>query len=156
LGVKLLIFIGGLIFIGIFGAIASLASTLFPSDTFIEGVQNDFAENVHYLIRLRIWHPVLATVMGLYFVIIFGSINAAHPSSTLRGLTGAVMVLFWMQFILGGMNAFLLAPIWLQMTHLLVTHLLWIMAVLMTAAAMVAPVTTTEPTAIKPAAHATD
>ncbi|MCO5187577.1 MAG: COX15/CtaA family protein [Anaerolineae bacterium] len=137
---KMGLFLLGLMVLSVFGAIASLASTLFPSDTFVEGVQKDFAENVHYLIRLRIWHPVFATIVGLYLVYLYGNVNDTAPSTQGRRLSRWVMGLFWLQYMLGGLNAFLLAPIGLQLTHLLITHVMWVLAVLWTAAALAAPV----------------
>ena len=100
----------------------------------------DFAENVHYLIRLRIWHPVFATIVGLYLVYLYGNVNDTAPSTQGRRLSRWVMGLFWLQYMLGGLNAFLLAPIGLQLTHLLITHVMWVLAVLWTAAALAAPV----------------
>jgi cytochrome c oxidase assembly protein subunit 15 len=47
-----------------------------------------------------------------------------------KGLISGVMVLFGVQLLLGGFNVVLLAPIWLQMVHLLVSDLIWIGAIL--------------------------
>jgi heme A synthase len=143
---KMLLFLLGLMILSVFGAIASLASTLFPSDTFIEGVQKDFTQNVHYLIRLRIWHPVFATAIGLFLIYLYGDVNDTAPSPQVRRLSRWVLTLFWLQYLFGAFNAFLLAPIWLQLTHLLVTHVMWVLAVLWTAAALAAPVHVIEPT----------
>lgn len=154
--VKLGLFLGGVMLLSAFGSIASLASTLFPSDTFIAGVQQDFAEDVHYLIRLRVLHPLLATLVGLYFVYLYNNLRSMPLSTVMRRLLPLVLVLFWVQYVIGAANAVLLAPIWLQMTHLLMTHLFWILAVLLAAGLLVTPVSSAtgrlarEPVALKP------
>lgn len=40
------------------------------------------------------------------------------------------------QVVLGFVNVWLLAPVWMQLTHLLVADLLWIALVLLTASAL--------------------
>ena len=111
--------------VGAFGAIASLASTLFPSDTFIDGLQKDFANDSHYLIRLRVWHPIVAILTSIF---IAWQVNNVTASSIRAGrkLSTIVTALIIAQFILGALNAILVAPIPLQLSHLLLSDLLLI------------------------------
>ncbi len=109
----------GLVVVSSFGTFASLASTLFPSETFLEGVQKDFVRNAHYLIQLRIWHPILATLLGGYLYWLTRQFEGSE-------LAFGVLLLYALQFGMGGLNAILLAPIWLQMVHLGIAHLLWL------------------------------
>lgn len=120
----LMIVLGGFILLGAFGTIASLASTIFPSESFLDGVQNDFARDAHYLIRLRIWHPILATLLGVCLLYV-GSQWRGHSAMSDRLVEG-VWLLFSLQFGLGALNAVLLTPLWLQLVHLLVSDLLWL------------------------------
>jgi heme A synthase len=48
----------------------------------------------------------------------------------------AVVVLAITQVALGFVNVWLLAPVWMQLTHLLVADLLWIALVLLAASAL--------------------
>lgn len=125
--VALGIALAGLVLVSSFGTIASLASTIFPSESFLAGVQKDFARNVHYLVRLRIWHPILALVIGRYLLTMGQKLKDWFADEPLmRKLVNALLVIYGVQFALGSLNAILLAPIWLQLVHLLIAHLLWL------------------------------
>jgi heme A synthase len=115
----------GLVVVSSFGTFASLASTLFPSETFLAGVQKDFTRNAHYLIQLRIWHPILATLLGGYLFWLTRQFDHAE-------LAFGILLLYMLQFALGGLNAMLLTPIWLQMVHLGMAHLLWLGVITLT------------------------
>src|SRR5215217_6928416 len=49
-----------LLLAGISGAVAALGNTLFPSESLLEGFRMDASQASHPLIRLRVFHPVLA------------------------------------------------------------------------------------------------
>jgi heme A synthase len=51
-------------------------------------------------------------------------------------MAGALVALFGIQIGLGFLNLLLLAPIWLQLVHLLVADLVWISLVLLAAGAL--------------------
>lgn len=129
----------GVILISAFGTFASLASHIFPSESFLQGVQNDFARDSHYLIRLRIWHPILATLIGFWLFYLGRLLNRLRPHPRSESLNLAVLVVFGLQYALGGLTAVLLAPIPLQLTHLLLAHLLWLLVLWQGADALAAP-----------------
>ena len=113
-----------LVAISALGTTASLASTVFPSESFLDGVRSDFTRNAHYLIRLRVWHPVLALGFGGYLFWL-GRRLAAHPPGApiaFHVVTGVYAA----DLAVGGLDAVLLAPIGLQMAHLLLAHVLWL------------------------------
>jgi heme A synthase len=107
------------------GAIVALGDTLFPHASLAEGIAADLDPTAHFLIRLRIWHPLLAASVGLYLFWlawrdpVFGGEAQATPRQL-------VMMLVVGQCALGVINLLLLAPLALQMAHLLVSNLLWI------------------------------
>lgn len=101
-----------------FGTIASLATTIFPSQTFVEGIQKDFSQNAHYLVRLRILHPIIAVLVGLLLYRL-----TQHWKNKWGDIT---LILFGTQFGLGIVNAILVAPIIVQLAHLLLSDLLWL------------------------------
>jgi len=94
------------------GAIVALGDTLFPHGSLAEGFAADLDPASHFLIRLRIWHPILAAVAGLVAVVTYRT-----PL-----VTGLVLA----QAGLGVMNLLMLAPLPLQMAHLLGSNILWI------------------------------
>lgn len=120
--------LASLLIVSISGAIAALGDTLFPSTSFAEGFRQELSGTAHILLRLRILHPALAVAAGLF--VIFAAIPARrHPLLSVRKLGLLVLILLFLQMAAGAINVFLLAPIWMQLTHLLLANLLWIAAV---------------------------
>jgi len=107
------------------GAIVALGDTLFPHASLAEGIAADLDPTAHFLIRLRIWHPILAVTVAAYLFWLAWRhpVFAGEAQATPRQL---VMMLIVGQCALGVINLLLLAPLSLQMAHLLVSNLLWI------------------------------
>lgn len=107
------------------GAIVALGDTLFPHASLAEGFAADLDPTSHFLIRLRIWHPVFAAAVAAYLFWLAWRhpVFAGEAQATPRQL---VMMLIVGQCALGVVNLLLLAPLVLQMAHLLVSNLLWI------------------------------
>jgi cytochrome c oxidase assembly protein subunit 15 len=106
------------------GAVVALGDTLFPHASLAEGIAADFDATSHILIRLRIWHPVLAGLTAIW--LLREAVVARGPSASSRGLLITFVVV---QSLIGVVNLVLLAPLTIQMAHLLVSNLLWIAAV---------------------------
>jgi len=143
----------GIIILGVSGAITALGDTLFPSTSLIQGLQQDFSPTANFLIRLRVWHPIIAMIMGTYLIIVGGLIamNANDESKRLKeSKNGASFALIqhsryvkysalWvigavcLQLFAGLLNLLLLAPTWMQLLHLLLADLVWIGFVLLAA-----------------------
>ncbi len=128
LGIGLL----GTIVLGASGALNALGDTLFPASSLIEGIQQDFSATAHFLIRLRVFHPTIAVVVGIYLIILAGfiRIRVKQPATQLiaRLLTISIII----QLGAGMVNLLLLAPVWMQIIHLLLADLVWICLVLLT------------------------
>ena len=92
-------------------------------------MRSDFSTTSHFLLRLRLLHPVIAVIGAVYVIWLFATC-AMRASGVVRKLAIALTLLVFLQLCLGGLNVLLLAPIWLQMTHLLVGDLVWIFLVL--------------------------
>jgi len=135
----------GMLLLGISGAITALGDTLFPAGSLAEGIRQDFSPTAHILIQLRIWHPVIAVAVGFY--LFFGARFVAQQRHTAltRRFAWGVMALFGIQLIAGVVNLALLAPIWMQLVHLLLADLVWITLVLLSAAALAQPLPQTTP-----------
>jgi cytochrome c oxidase assembly protein subunit 15 len=101
-----------MLLVGATGAIVALGDTLFPSASLAEGFAADFDATSHFLIRLRLWHPVLAIVAALVAILAFR-----------RTLVTSLVLA---QAGLGVVNLLMLAPLPLQMAHLLGSNVLWI------------------------------
>jgi heme A synthase len=125
----------GLLLAGVSGATAALGDTLFPSQSLSEALRRDLSPTAHLLIRLRLFHPVIAVAAGL-----FAAYLALQwlPRSETRRFANRTLALVLVQVMAGMVNVLLLAPVWLQVVHLLLADLLWIAFVRLGASALVA------------------
>lgn len=122
--------LAGLLIVGMSGAVAALGDTLFPSDSLAEALEQDFSSHAHLLIRLRIYHPMMAVLAGL--LVLWNSVQALQRSqSWIRRSALLTAGLYIAQLGAGITNALLLAPVWMQMVHLLLADLIWISAVIL-------------------------
>jgi heme a synthase len=128
----------GLLLVGVSGAIAALGNTLYPDGSLTEGLAADLSPASHILIRLRILHPTFAVLTGGGLLLGAKRIADGRGQAAAR-LARAVVVLTAVQIVIGAVNVILLAPIWLQLVHLLVADSLWIGFVLLGATALAAP-----------------
>jgi heme A synthase len=123
--------LGALIVAGVSGAVAALGDTLFPAETLSEAWRQDLSPSSHLLIRLRLLHPMISVTAGLFMAFLaaraLSDPATARPARWTAGLVAA-------QIVAGVVNVFLLAPVWMQIVHLLLADLLWISAVLLSAA----------------------
>lgn len=114
------------------GAVAALGDTLFPATSLGQGLAQDVSPASHLLLRLRTVHPLLAIALGAYLLYLCNQVVAAGAAgAAARRLANRLRLLVIGQWTLGLLNIALLAPVWLQLTHLLVADLLWIVLVLL-------------------------
>jgi heme A synthase len=120
--------------LGVSGAIAALGDTLFPVRSLREGFAQDFNPAASVFLRLRMWHPILAACVGLWLGFWGVVCTARRPDARLAA--GIMMSLVGTQMAAGMANLFLLAPVWMQLVHLLLADLLWISVVLLAAVSL--------------------
>jgi len=116
--------------IAVTGVVTALSDTLYPVNSLRAGLQADFAAASPMLVKLRIWHPVIAIVAGAYIAIAISRIDRAPR------LRHIAIALVGTELAAGMLNLFLLAPVWMQLIHLLLADLLWIALVLLGAAVL--------------------
>jgi heme A synthase len=122
-----------MLLLGASGAVTALGDTLFPASSLAEGWQQKFSPTAHFLVRLRLWHPLIAITVGAYAVIVIGFINTRLPNPMARRMGRHFTGLYFVQLSSGALNVVLLAPIWMQLLHLLLSDVLWILLVLFAA-----------------------
>jgi cytochrome c oxidase assembly protein subunit 15 len=142
---------GGMLLLGVSGAIAALGDTLFPASSLATGVAQDFSSTAHIFLRLRILHPVIAVAVGVLAIAAAWHASSTRPSERQRRWAWTVTGLVALQLAMGLVNVLLLAPVWIQVAHLLVADLLW-MALLRTG--IIALAIPAYARAAQPAAHA--
>lgn len=122
--------------VGMSGAVAALGDTLFPVDSLREGIRQDFSETAHFLVRLRILHPTLAVAASVYLLVLAGSLAFWRREASVRRLALLTATLVIVQLCAGVVNLLLLAPVWMQLVHLLLADLLWLALVLLAASVL--------------------
>lgn len=122
----------GLLLVGSSGAVAALGDTLFPDGSLAEALAADLSPTSHMLIRLRVLHPTFAVLTAVACMFLVPRLVSGAGAVT-RRFARALAGLSAVQLVLGAVNVILLAPVWMQMVHLLVADLIWITFVLMSA-----------------------
>jgi cytochrome c oxidase assembly protein subunit 15 len=122
--------------VGVSGSLAALGDTLFPASSLGQALAQDFS-STSWLVRWRWTHPTIAFLSSVFLIWLL--VRAAQrpargkPHFDNRVLSALVLLLLAAQYILGVLDVFLLAPVWLQVVHLLGADVLWIALVVLTA-----------------------
>jgi heme A synthase len=122
--------------VGTTGALTALGDTLFPSANLAMGLARDFDSSAPGLVRLRAFHPVLAAGTALLVVLVAPFVRARRPSRAAGMLSRASVALVVLQVAAGLLDVTLLAPVWVQLAHLVLADAVWIALVLCGAAAL--------------------
>jgi heme A synthase len=128
--------LAGMLVLGMSGAITALGDTLFPANSFSEGLRQELSATTHIFLRLRILHPTIAVVVSIYLILATSWVTVVRPGTQLTNLRRGLSILVAIQILAGVVNVFLLAPIWLQLVHLLISDTIWILLVLFSANAL--------------------
>ncbi len=129
-----------LLAVGVTGSLAALGDTLFPAMSLSAALQQDFSSTSAWLLRWRWTHPIaaVAACAFLIWLVVKASRQKTHWNN--RGLAVAVLALLAAQYLLGILDVLLLAPLWLQVLHLLGAEVLWVALVVLTARIVLEPV----------------
>jgi cytochrome c oxidase assembly protein subunit 15 len=125
----------GLLLTGTSGAVAALGDTLFPHGSLAEAFEADLSPTSHLLIRLRLLHPFVAVIVSAGLIFGATRLVRGRGRAALR-LARLVAAACAVQLALGAVNVALLAPIWMQLVHLLAADVVWIAFVLLSATAL--------------------
>ena len=104
-----------------FGSITALADLLYPSESFIEGVQMDFATTSQLLTRLRILHPIGASILLLWMFSESGRLLRKEGILFAKNLNRLSIIVS----LVGVLNVFVNINIFLSILHLLFADALW-------------------------------
>jgi len=130
--------------VGVTGSLAALGDTLFPATSLGQALAQDFSATSGWLVRWRWTHPSVAFLSSvlLIWLLVRASrkrfVGNTHWNN--RTLSATVLLLLAAQYVLGILDVFLLAPVWLQVAHLLGADVLWVALVVLTARLTIQPV----------------
>lgn len=121
------------------GAVTALGDTLFPKQPALDGsllaqVRQDLSVGQHFLVRLRIVHPVVAVFSAMLALGVFLGLGRSKQvkGSRVAKLLQAGQHTVLLQVGLGVINILLAAPAWMQIVHLLTAQALWMIVWLVT------------------------
>jgi cytochrome c oxidase assembly protein subunit 15 len=122
-----------LLIVGVTGSLAALGDTLFPARSLDTALLQDFAAGSSWLVRWRWTHPTIAFLASIFLIwlLVRAAQRSAHWDN--RTLSAVVLILLAAQYVLGVLDVVLLAPVWLQVAHLLGADALWAALVVLTA-----------------------
>lgn len=139
----------GVLLLGVSGAVTALGDTLFPAATLAEAKAQTFSDTAHVFVRLRIWHPTIAVVVG---ALVLGAAVGGwmrRPEPAVRRWAVAAALLYLAELGVGLANVWWLAPVSLQLVHLLLADLIWMALVLLALTALEAtPAAVSEPVVV--------
>jgi heme a synthase len=123
--------IGAVVLVSVTGAVTALGDTLFPPGA---AQPPAAAATAQFLVRLRIFHPLLAVAVGAWLIVLGGLL----PDDCHR-LGAALSLLVVAQLGAGLVTVALRAPVAMQLVHLLLADLVWVTLVVAAARARRAP-----------------
>lgn len=126
--------LAGVVATGMAGVMAALADMLFPATSLAAGLRQDFSGSAAVLERVRVIHPAVAVVVGLYLLWLVFEGLPRPESPAARRLGYGVAAAVGVQWASGALDIGLLTPVGMQMAHLLTADLLWLTLVLYAAA----------------------
>ncbi|HTJ29632.1 MAG TPA: COX15/CtaA family protein [Acidobacteriaceae bacterium] len=128
--------------VAVTGSLAALGDTLYPATTLSNSLAADLSNQSNWLIRWRWTHPAIAALAAIFVIWLLvraGRRSIPGGGEANRLLSLAIVALLAAQYLLGVMDIWLLAPTWMQVTHLLGADALWVALVILAARLMLVP-----------------
>jgi len=122
-----------LLLVGTSGAVAALGDTLYPARSLLGALAEDLSPTSSVLVRLRLLHPILALAGTLLAALAAARVLQRTDERAARRWAWAVSLLSLVQVGAGLVNVVLLAPVWMQILHLLLADAVWVSLVVLAA-----------------------
>lgn len=125
----------GMLLLGTAGAVTALGDKLFlpPSGTPLDTVRRDFSGTVNLIQQLRVIHPLLAVVVCALLLWFVERLKRAPQLFTpgVQRVSQWLYAVMGLQIAAGVLNVALKAPSWLQLVHLALACIMWLVVVLL-------------------------
>lgn len=120
--------------IGMTGSVAALSNMIFPSETLSQGILKDFTPTSHLLLKLRPLHPIVSIISAVFLIFAGGWLRRhSNGDPGVTKWSNILSLLVLMQVAFGAATLLMLAPILMQLGHLLLADLIWIALVILSA-----------------------
>jgi cytochrome c oxidase assembly protein subunit 15 len=129
-----------LLIVGVTGSLAALGDALFPASSLGAAFAQDFSATSGWLVRWRWTHPTVAFLASAFLIWMLVRTARRRTHWDNRGLSVLVLILLACQYVLGVLDVAFLAPVWLQIAHLLGADVLWAALVVLAARLALEPV----------------
>jgi cytochrome c oxidase assembly protein subunit 15 len=125
--------------VGVTGSLAALGDTLFPATSLGASLAQDFSAGSGWLVRWRWTHPTIAFLASIFLIwlVVRAAQRGAHWDN--RVISAVLLLLLAAQYVLGVLDVVLLAPVALQILHLLGADAFWAVLVVLTARLTIQP-----------------
>jgi heme A synthase len=123
----------GVVVMSMAGAITALGDTVLPVPTLTPESIRELSPLGQFLVNLRIAHPLIAIGVGAYILFLVTQIYNNETNRTVIRLALWLGALIAIQLAAGALNIFFKAPVWMQILHLLLADLVWLVLILLTA-----------------------
>ena len=120
--------------VGVTGSLAALGDTLFPATSLGLALAQDFSSTSGWLVRWRWTHPTVAFLASIFLIWLL--VRAAQRRTRALGQPQPLRAgadVAGRAICAGRAGRALLAPVWLQVAHLLGADVLWVALVVLTA-----------------------
>lgn len=126
---------------GTAGAVTALGDLLFAPapGTPLDTVRRDFSAAATVIENLRVLHPVLALASSGYLLWMAARLRQLRPAAQVDRWAGWLGVMIAAQVAVGFLNVALRAPDWMQLIHLLLACIMWLMTVMLGYVALTLP-----------------
>lgn len=127
--------------VGMAGAVTALGDLLFSPapGTPLDTVRRDFGAAATLIENLRVVHPLLALAGSGYLLWMAARLRQLRPSALVSRWAGWLSGAVALQVVAGFVNVALKAPDWMQLTHLLLACIMWLMTVMLGYVALTLP-----------------
>jgi len=125
-----------LVLSGTTGAVAALGDTLFHASSLAQGLHDDAAATAHVFVRLRALHPLIAGLAAVTVLACTAVIRTVQGGAETAVAARLVRIAVVAQVLAGFLNLLLLAPVAMQIVHLVLADALWIAVVVLGARAL--------------------
>lgn len=125
--------LAGIILSSMSGAVTALGDTLFPTQPgqWGEKLGAHAVAGTHFLIRLRMLHPLVAVITACLIVPLAAAAGSSSRGGRVKRVSRLALAVTVTQLGAGTLNVLFAAPAWLQVLHLLLADALWISLVVL-------------------------